>query len=78
MEHKVIRYQAFRHMKGMDLACKCGERWYLRPDRPSYKMHLAEVAMHFSWLPPPLGAPATVLTDWLINHLPANLAPKGP
>lgn len=77
MEHRPIRYQPFRHVTGMDLCCKCGERWYLRTDRRGYIFVLTDVAKHFNWKAPPLLAEAAELTKWLHDSLPSNLVPKG-
>jgi hypothetical protein len=70
MEHKVIRYQPFRRSPGMDLCCKCGERWYIRPERLSYGALLGQVARHFSWPAPPIGAAKAALDAWLNENLP--------
>ena len=76
MEHKPIRYQAFQLIAGMDLCCKCGVRWYLRSDRRTYGAQLAQVAKHFSWEPPAIGASPVRLINWLHGNLPDNLRPK--
>ena len=77
-EHKPIRYQAFQHVAGMDLCCKCGERWYLRSDRRAYGASLASIAKHFSWEAPAIGATPVQLIRWLHSALPDNLRPKSP